>query len=382
MQFQKAYRVDTMNKTCERVIVVTGSSSGIGHALACRLSSPSLSSASSSLTKDKKDVEVRIVATMRAPDQCARSSLNTLRESGCDVCALDVTDDASVDSALQYVDKKYGHCDAVVAAAGTGVAGNMETVSFEDARQVFDVNVWGVMRVARAFAPLLRRRRRHLHDQNHAGSNDAHADCAGVGNDIVNDHDVELEKHAVFLAVSSQSGVCGLPYNDVYVASKHALEGLLESWRYTANVRTDVGDYRYVHIAVVNPGATRTAYGERLVSRAAAGGHKHDGTRAWAEEVQRLISQGQDVDECAGVIEDVIEQAFRAGRCANGCNEMGCNDIPFRNATSAQGKRVIDSVLCDPAGMSGVYAERFALGHELDRRVRDGEVGDGCSDRG
>lgn len=49
----------TMSKTCERVIVVTGSSSGIGHALACRLSTPFLS---------KFEKSVQVVATMREPD--------------------------------------------------------------------------------------------------------------------------------------------------------------------------------------------------------------------------------------------------------------------------------------------------------------------------
>lgn len=337
----------------ERVVLVTGSSSGIGHAVARRL------------TRSSRDGKrVRVIATMRSPDDCARPAIDALRQSGCDIYPLDLTDDGSVQAARHYVDSQYGHCDAIVTAAGTGTAGNIETVPFHDALQVFDVNVWGVMRVARAFAPLLRGR--HCRGQGAANAGASDGECG------------MCEKHAVFLAVSSQSGVCGLPYNDIYAASKHALEGMLESWRYTANVSAATDGSRYVHIAVVNPGATRTAYGDRLVARAERNGSVGDGARAWAEEVQRRVAEGQPPDECAAVVESVMEMAFsyhcRVPDRVHGHPEPA---IPFRNPTSAQSKRVVDGVLRDPAGTSEVYAERFALGRELDRRVQDGEIGSG-----
>lgn len=345
------------------MILVTGSSSGIGHALARRLSSSSSTSGSTSNSKRC----VQVIATMRAPDECPHSAMEALCRSGCDVYPLDLTDDVSVGSARRYVEAKYGYCDAVVTAAGTGVAGNLETVHMHDAQQVFDVNVWGAMRVARAFAPLLRR-----------GRNKDNVDMISNGNNssTLNDDNrdnTSHEKNAVFLAVSSQSGVCGLPYNDLYVASKHALEGMLESWRYTANLDVDRQGHRFIHIGVINPGATQTAYGDRLVLRAEKNGHVYDGARAWASEVRRRILQGQPADECARVIEDIIERALNSERVVD-CQQGSLFDsIPFRNATSAQSKRVVDSVLRDPAGTSDIYADRFALGRELNRRVHSRE---------
>lgn len=289
------------------------------------------------------------------------------------MCILDQTDDASIRSACRYVEKKYGRCDAVIAAAGTGVAGNMETVLLKDAEQVFDVNGWGMMRVAQAFTPLLRRRRlrRYGQDGDTTIGFTNGADVNGYGDSNEGDG---FEKNALFLAVSSQSGICGLPYNDLYVASKHAMEGMLESWRYTANLDADQDWCRYIHIAVANPAATQTAYGEKLVSRAIKGGHICDGTRAWAEEIRRLLWNGQPVDECACAIEEIVERAFSKQWSRDCINGHVTECIPFRNATSPQSQRVIDGVLRDPAGSSGVYAERFALGRELNRRVREGKI--------
>jgi NAD(P)-dependent dehydrogenase (short-subunit alcohol dehydrogenase family) len=69
---------------------------------------------------------------------------------------LDVTDDASVEAAVGVVREEVGHLDVLVNNAGiTGGFIAAEDTTAEDVRQVYDTNVFGVVRVTHAFLPLL-----------------------------------------------------------------------------------------------------------------------------------------------------------------------------------------------------------------------------------
>ncbi|MBU2669105.1 SDR family NAD(P)-dependent oxidoreductase [Actinoplanes bogorensis] len=71
---------------------------------------------------------------------------------------LDVTDDASVGGAAELVREKVGRLDVLINNAGINAGGSVPgtDMTFEDFRAVFDVNVFGVVRVTHAFLPLLR----------------------------------------------------------------------------------------------------------------------------------------------------------------------------------------------------------------------------------
>jgi 2-keto-3-deoxy-L-fuconate dehydrogenase len=68
----------------------------------------------------------------------------------------DVTDDVSVRAAVDTAAETFGGIDIVVNNAGIGAQGTVEANSDEEWRRVFEVNVFGMVRVARAALPYLR----------------------------------------------------------------------------------------------------------------------------------------------------------------------------------------------------------------------------------
>jgi NAD(P)-dependent dehydrogenase (short-subunit alcohol dehydrogenase family) len=70
--------------------------------------------------------------------------------------AADVTDDGSVRAAIEAVVERFGRLDILVNNAGIGAAGTVADNPDEEWHRVFDVNVVGMVRVARAALPALR----------------------------------------------------------------------------------------------------------------------------------------------------------------------------------------------------------------------------------
>ncbi len=153
----------------QRVVLVTGASSGIGRATAVLLAASGF----------------RVFGTSRKP--------TTNRLDGFALVALDVTDDASVAQCIALVIARAGRLDALVNNAGVTLPGAVEEIDIDAARALFETNVFGAARMIRAALPHLRASRGH----------------------IVN--------------VGSGLGLAGMPFEAYYSASKHALEGLTES---------------------------------------------------------------------------------------------------------------------------------------------------------
>jgi NAD(P)-dependent dehydrogenase (short-subunit alcohol dehydrogenase family) len=162
-----------------RIVVITGTSSGIGRATAIAFAK-------------KGDV---VVATMRdvarAGPLLAAASAEGLE---LEVLPLDVVDDESVAACIDEVVSHHGRVDVLVNNAGIGFSGTLEELSVEEFGRSLDVNFLGVVRTTKAVLPLMR--------------------AAGSGR---------------LIAVSSISGVFGQPFNDAYCAAKFALEGLYEA---------------------------------------------------------------------------------------------------------------------------------------------------------
>lgn len=122
-----------MNKTDLGVALVTGASSGIGRATAQAL----------------KRAGYRVFGTSR------RAVPET--SDGITMLICDVTDDASVQKMVDEVLSKAGHIDLLVNNAGLGLLGGAEESSTTQAQALFDVNVFGVLRVTNAVLPTMRR---------------------------------------------------------------------------------------------------------------------------------------------------------------------------------------------------------------------------------
>jgi NAD(P)-dependent dehydrogenase (short-subunit alcohol dehydrogenase family) len=137
-----------------------------------------------------------VVASLR--DSAGRNSgvSAELTQLGAKVVELDVTDTGSVERGVQAALSAAGGLDAVINNAGVGVLGLQEAFTPEDWQRLFDINVFGVQRVNRAILPHFREQRRGL-----------------------------------LVHVSSLLGRLGVPFYGPYVASKWALEGMVESYR-------------------------------------------------------------------------------------------------------------------------------------------------------
>ncbi|MFF3513213.1 oxidoreductase [Streptomyces sp. NPDC002573] len=153
------------------VALVTGASSGIGKAAALAL----------------VEAGFDVVGT-------SRDTSRVTPPDGVTFLDLDVASDASATAVVQQVLDRFGRIDVLVNNAGTGLMGAAEENSIAQAQAVFDVNVFGVMRMVQAVLPHMRAR--------------------GRGR-IIN--------------LSSVVGFLPSPYMAVYAGSKHAIEGYSES---------------------------------------------------------------------------------------------------------------------------------------------------------
>jgi NAD(P)-dependent dehydrogenase (short-subunit alcohol dehydrogenase family) len=131
---------------------------------------------------------------------------------------LDVTDDESVADAVREVLDRFGRIDVLVNNAGRGIAGAAEESSLEQARALFETNLFGSMRMTRAVLPQMREQRRGR---------------------IIN--------------VSSIVGLIPVPFGALYASSKHALEG------YSESVDHEVREHG-VRVLLVEPGFTKTSF--------------------------------------------------------------------------------------------------------------------------
>ena len=165
-----------------KTILVTGASSGFG-----RLTTETLSKSGH-----------KVFAGFRSAEGARKQIADELKAKNIEILKVDVTDQASVDTAIvQLLEKSGNKLDVVVNNAGMASAGLSEAFTAEQARDLFEVNVFGVQRVMRATLPVLRTKR------------------AGL---VIN--------------VGSILGRVTLPFFGLYGASKYAVEAMSDSYRY------------------------------------------------------------------------------------------------------------------------------------------------------
>src|ERR1700739_330632 len=165
-----------------KTILITGASSGFGPLTAQTL----------------RNSGHQVFAGFGSNEGRKKQVADELREKNIEILKLDVTDQGSVDSAIAELLEKSNHeLDVVVNNAGMASAGISEAFTPEQARELFEVNVFGVQRVLRATLPVLRTKR------------------AGL---VIN--------------VGSILGRITLPFFALYGASKYAVEAMTASYRY------------------------------------------------------------------------------------------------------------------------------------------------------
>jgi NAD(P)-dependent dehydrogenase (short-subunit alcohol dehydrogenase family) len=181
-----------------RPVLITGCSTGIGRATAERLA----------------DDGWNVHATARRLE-----TIEDLAGRGCKTHALDVTDEASMESAVASIAED-GPIGALINNAGYSQSGAIETIPMESVRRQFETNVFGLIRMCQLVLPSMR--------------------SAGSGR-IVN--------------VSSMGGKLTFPGGGVYHATKHAVEAISDAMRF------EVAGFG-VDVTVIEPGLIITEFGE------------------------------------------------------------------------------------------------------------------------
>ena len=190
----------------------------------------------------------------------ARNTARVTAPAGVTYLDLDVTSDESVDSAVKQVIDRFGRIDVLVNNAGVGSTGAAEEFSITQTQDIFDINVYGVMRTTKAVLP-------HMRDQGHGR--------------IIN--------------VSSLSGFVPSPFMTVYVATKHAVEG------YSQSLDHEVREYG-VRALLVEPGPINTPFAGHSVEADTPMPLYAAGRRNYDELLEKNLSSGDDPAVVAQVI--------------------------------------------------------------------------------
>ncbi|ACU75894.1 short-chain dehydrogenase/reductase SDR [Catenulispora acidiphila DSM 44928] len=265
-----------------KTVLITGTSTGIGLAAAVGAARAGWD----------------VVATMRDPGKAGR----LLAEAGAVGAAgrihverLDVTDAASIASAVARATAAHDGLDAVVNNAGAGVVGTIEVGGMEPVRAAMEVNYFGVVEVTRATMPHLRASKGRL------------------------------------VTVTSVGGVVGQPFNEAYCAAKFAVEGFMEA---LASVAAAVG----VRVSVVEPGAVASEFvaSQRIDIPAlvAEAGPYGPALQSYIDRALQSFGNAQSAEEAAATVVEVLE----------------AEDPPFRVQTSEWARGFTASKLADVDG--------------------------------
>ncbi|MGD2273035.1 MAG: SDR family oxidoreductase [Desulfobacterales bacterium] len=183
----------------DRVVLITGASSGIGRCCAEHLSQNGC----------------RVYGTSRRASDADTTGGFPVSDTFT-MMMMDVNDGASVRKGVAHVIAQESRLDVVVNNAGFAIAGALEDTTIQEAKSQLETNFFGALRVCRSALPIMRQQ--------------------GSGY-IVN--------------MSSLGGLFGLPFQSAYSASKYALEGATEA------LRQELKPFG-IKVVLIEPGDFRT----------------------------------------------------------------------------------------------------------------------------
>jgi NAD(P)-dependent dehydrogenase (short-subunit alcohol dehydrogenase family) len=241
----------------KQVVLITGSSTGFG-----RLFTETLARKGHT-----------VFATMRDPggrNAKNAAEIRTLAQKESlpvHVLEMDVTDDGSVERAVDAAVSKAGRIDVAINNAGYFLTGLEEAVTTEQARRLMDTNFLGPVRVNRAVLPQMRRQR-----------------------------------SGVLMHISSGAGRVVLPSVGFYCASKFALEALAEAYSYELAAQG-------IESVIVEPGAYETPVFGNTVTAADEGRTSTYGSgKEIPAKVNAALSSGAgNAQEVADLVLRIVE---------------------------------------------------------------------------
>lgn len=240
-----------------KIVVITGCSAGLGIAIAVQAAQKG----------HKVYATMRNTSKRGALDEAAAAANVSL-----EVLALDVADTASVNNCLEQIFTKEGRIDVLINNAGSGFVRSTEQASEEDIAWIMNVNFMGVVRATKAVIGHMREAR---------------------SGHIIN--------------ISSVGGLVGQPFNEVYCASKFAVEG------YTESLACYVTPSFGINFTTVEPGGIKSEFANAAFAHVeSTGGMLQDEylpilTKYVGGARARGDTAYQTCDEVAAVVIDCME---------------------------------------------------------------------------
>lgn len=229
-----------MNEKRSPVAIVTGATAGIGLATANLL----------------KKEGYAVYGTSRRPES---NSQNGIAMLACD---------ESVSSVIEEVLRRSGRIDLLVNNAGFGLIAGAEESSIEQAKSVFDVNVFGVMRMTNHVLPIMR----------HQGNGR-----------VIN--------------ISSVVGFLPAPYYAIYGATKHAIDG------YSQALDHEVRGFG-IRVISIEPAFTRTSFENNLVAPDQPLAIYDSARKAMIDTSRQQVEKGDEPE----VVAEVVLKAAKAAK--------------------------------------------------------------------
>lgn len=242
----------TLHSDHGRTVLITGASHGIGLATAERLAKNGY----------------KVYAMTRNPSTAMDLQALAINHPCVVIRQLDITDDVSVESAIQKILKEEGSIFAVINNAGFGIFGPTEMHTLEEIQQLFETNFFGAIRMINAVLPSMREK--------------------GEGR---------------ILNLSSISGVVPSKGMPIYSATKFALEAVSASYAY------DLSPWN-IKVSLIQPGPvvtnfeSSTCYGTRLAKEE---NPYLDILPSRRQSWKQVMDSGQAPDEVAAVIQTVLQ---------------------------------------------------------------------------
>ncbi|XP_073694248.1 retinol dehydrogenase 8a [Garra rufa] len=246
----------------QKVVLITGCSSGIGLRIAVLLA------------RDEQK-RYHVIATMRdlrKKDRLVEAAGDTYGKT-LTLLSLDICSDDSVRQCIDSV--KDRHIDILINNAGVGLLGPVESISMDDMKKVFETNFFGTVRMIKEVMPDMKKRR--------------------AGHIIV---------------MSSVMGLQGVVFNDVYTASKFAIEGFCES------MAVQLLKFN-VKLSLIEPGPVHTEFETKMmedVAKMEYPGADADTVRYFKDvyipsSIDIFEALGQTPDDIAKCTKKVIESS-------------------------------------------------------------------------
>lgn len=281
-----------------KVILVTGTSSGLGAATALQLAKKGHS----------------VFATMRDLSKKAElTSAMAQAKTSMTLLQLDVQDMASVAAAVDAVIKAEGRIDTLINNAGAGYARSTEQAALDDVAWVMDLNFMGVVRATKAVIPHMRKAR---------------------SGHIVN--------------ISSVGGLVGQPFNEIYCAAKFAVEG------YTEALASYVQPHFGIEFTAVEPGGIASAFFASAIKKMEeTGGVLNDDYAPIMQKYRdRSRARGaaafQTPDQAAEVVVKVVESPDPPVRVRT--SQWAEELCALKTASDPDGKKLQRKVIADFLG--------------------------------